>query len=142
MLSTTLTHRFMSSIRPCRNSSTGLYLEPTSLLTCFPKHRRSLVRNPTRELDGSSVTVHDKGLGTTKHEATCTFQECRRKRRAAGHKKFHYSHCPCAWKLDTLPGLMTSLGHKEIEILKLDIEGAEWPVLGRHQSTTYLRMSL
>jgi len=45
--------------------------------------------------------------------------------------QIHYSDCPCAWNLDTLPNLMEKFGHDKLEILKLDIEGGEWAVLGQ-----------
>ncbi|KAG8462998.1 hypothetical protein KFE25_001771 [Diacronema lutheri] len=46
------------------------------------------------------------------------------------------------WELRTLESLMRSLGHARLSVLKVDVEGAEWPLLERILSDSRMRRRL
>lgn len=67
------------------------------------------------------IVFHDIGLGAAPVEPSCTVQSC-----GKGAGRFE---CLCSWRLDSVASAMQRLGHDKLEILKIDIEGAEWAVL-------------
>eukprot|EP00965_Chrysotila_dentata_P022589 748062-Pleurochrysis_carterae.AAC.1 len=46
------------------------------------------------------------------------------------------------WTLRTLESLMRELGHAKVDVLKMDVEGAEWPLLEHLLSSGHLRKLL
>ncbi len=73
--------------------------------------------SPMRRGDGEAgnITFHDSGLGAAAAAPSCPPDLSRGDR--------------CAWRLETVASAMRRLGHARIELLKIDVEGAEWDAL-------------
>jgi len=67
------------------------------------------------------ITFHDAGLSAAPAEPRCERASC-----LSPTGRFD---CQCSWRMESVESAMQRLGHIKLELLKLDVEGAEWEPL-------------